>query len=57
MVSNILAGAALVLSLVARITAIPTISTKGNKFFDSTGQQFFIKGRSKAENTLYQNHS
>lgn len=26
------------------VTAIPTISTKGAKFFDSDGNQFFIKG-------------
>lgn len=41
---NILATAALVLSSLPRAVAIPTISTLGNKFFDSNGKQFFVKG-------------
>lgn len=44
MASKVLASIALILSFIATISAIPTISTRGNKFFDSNGKQFFIKG-------------
>ncbi|KAF2119328.1 Glucanosyltransferase-domain-containing protein [Lophiotrema nucula] len=30
--------------LAAAVNAMPTISTKGSKFFDSDGNQFFVKG-------------
>ncbi|KAL9050300.1 MAG: hypothetical protein Q9162_006719 [Coniocarpon cinnabarinum] len=39
---SVLLGALATLSTVA--SAIPTISAKGQKFFDSNGAQFFIKG-------------
>ena len=45
MVSHVLTGIALLLSFVASSNAIPTISTLGSKFFDSTGAQFYIKGK------------
>jgi hypothetical protein len=38
--AGILAGLAL------SVNAIPTLSIKGSKFFDSNGDQFFIKGMS-----------
>jgi len=31
-------------ALAATVSAIPTISVKGSKFFDSNGAQYFIKG-------------
>jgi hypothetical protein len=31
-------------SLLSLVSAIPTISTKGSKFFTSDGNQFFLKG-------------
>jgi hypothetical protein len=31
-------------SLLRLVSAIPTISTKGSKFFTSDGNQFFLKG-------------
>ena len=41
----VLPGAPLLLSLVpGTAAAIPTISAIGSKFFDSKGNQFFIKG-------------
>ena len=30
--------------LISLVSAIPTISTKGSKFFTSDGNQFFLKG-------------
>ena len=45
MPSKMLTAIALLSSLVAQVAAIPTISTLGNKFFDSTGKQFYIKGK------------
>lgn len=30
--------------LLGLVSAIPTISTKGSKFFTSDGSQFFLKG-------------
>ena len=41
----VLAGAPILLGLVpGTAAAIPTISAIGSKFFDSKGNQFFIKG-------------
>lgn len=36
--------ASLVLSSVSNATTVPTIKTVGNKFYTSTGTQFYVKG-------------
>jgi 1,3-beta-glucanosyltransferase GAS1 len=44
---KLLATAGLLASLaiaVVNSTSVPTISTSGSKFYDSNGNQFFIKG-------------
>jgi hypothetical protein len=33
--------------LLVSVDAISLLSIKGNKFFDATGEQFFIKGSSR----------
>lgn len=38
--------------LVGTVNAIATISAVGNKFFDSTGNQFFVKGKSSVLNFI-----
>jgi hypothetical protein len=40
----VFAGAPFLLGLIPVTAAIPTISAIGSKFFDSNGNQFFIKG-------------
>jgi len=46
MFANMLVKAALLASFAISATnAIATITTSGNKFFDSDGNQFFIKGK------------
>lgn len=44
MVSVLFNSFVAVLAILPAITAIPTITTKGSKFFTSDGNQFFIKG-------------
>jgi hypothetical protein len=46
MASKIMVAIALLLSFALSTSAIPTISALGNKFFDSDGKQFFVKGAS-----------
>ena len=43
--SRILGAVATLLTFAVNVTAIPTITTLGNKFFDSDGKQFFVKGK------------
>ena len=33
------------LALAATVSALPTVSVKGSKFFTSDGNQFFVKGK------------
>jgi hypothetical protein len=37
----------------ATISAIPTVSVKGSKFFTSDGDQFFIKGSHSSQTQLF----
>jgi hypothetical protein len=41
-------------AIITAVDAVPTISTKGAKFFTSEGNQFFVKG---AFLNIYQSHS
>ena len=43
--SRIVGAVATLLTFAVNVTAIPTITTLGNKFFDSDGKQFFVKGK------------
>jgi hypothetical protein len=42
-------------SLHATASNIPTISTKGSKFFISDGNQFFVKGKRRLSITYWNN--
>ena len=44
MFSTILATVGLLAASAIAVNAVPTIEAVGNKFFYSTGQQYFIKG-------------
>lgn len=35
------------------LAALPTISAKGSKFFDSNGNQFYIKGKQTAHRSSF----
>ena len=41
------------LAVLATVSAIPTISVKGSKFFTSDGDQFFIKGSHSSQTQLF----
>lgn len=39
------------LALAATVSALPTVSVKGSKFFTSDGNQFFVKGEWLSQST------